>query len=283
MNGASAMPSDVDVAARTCRDAALRYAARGWRVLPLHTPSPTGCSCRRSDCASVGKHPRTDHGVLAATTQTDMIRVWWRTWPDANVGIATGGTLVVLDVDGAVGRAALRGRILPPTPTVVTGGGWHAYYGTSAPLPSRVALLPGVDVRGIGGYVVAPPSLHATGHRYAEVVGLEFAALELAPTPSWLAAAICGPRPGHPPQHWRRLLHAGVTEGQRNATVASIAGHLLRRNVDPGVVEEIAAAWNEARCRPPLPEAEVERTVQSIARAEARRRIRLQPAEPRSS
>lgn len=262
--------------------AALRYAARGWSVVPLHTPSPRGCSCRRSDCASVGKHPRTEHGVLDATTRTDVIRTWWKAWPDANIGVATGGTLVVLDVDGPVGRASLRGRILPPTPTVVTGSGWHCYYCAASPLLSRVGILPGVDVRGVGGYVVAPPSLHATGRRYAEVVGLEFAALDLAPVPRWLTAALRGPSGGHPVHHWRHLLRAGVREGRRNATLASIAGHLLRRDVDPGVVEEIAAAWNEARCRPPLPAVEVERTVQSIARAEARRRAQAYAREPPS-
>jgi hypothetical protein len=241
-------------------------------VLPVHTPSSGICSCMRGDCPSPGKHPRTQHGVLAATTRADVIRAWWRAWPDANIGIATGGALVVLDVDGVSGRDSLRGRILLPTPTVATGNGWHAYYRTAAPLPSRVALLPGVDVRGTGGYVVAPPSLHPTGHRYVEVVGLEFAALDLAPAPAWLATAVRVPRMAHPAERWRRLLREGVTEGRRNATLASIAGHLLRRDVDPGVVAEIAAAWNDARCRPPLAGVEVERTVQSIARAEARRR-----------
>lgn len=271
MSGAPAiaLPSTAPV---DMADAALRYAGRGWPVLPLHTPDCGVCSCRRSDCASPGKHPRVHDGVLAATTRADLIRAWWRAWPHANVGIATGATLVVLDVDGAMGRESLRGRIVPPTPTVATGTGWHAYFHTSAPLPSRVALLPGVDVRGTGGYVVAPPSLHATGHRYAEVVGLEFAAIDLAPAPAWLTAVLQAPRTGHPPEHWRRLLRDGVAEGRRNATLASIAGHLLRRDVDPGVVAEIAAAWNEVRCRPPLADDEVERIVQSIARTEARRR-----------
>lgn len=264
--------SSADALHTALLDAALLFAARGWPVLPVHTPTTGLCSCHRANCTSPGKHPRTQDGVLAATTRGDVIRAWWRAWPGANIGIATGGELVVLDIDGAIGRDSLRGRIVPPTPTVATGAGWHAYYRTSSPLPSRIALLPGVDVRGTGGYAVAPPSLHVSGHRYAEVVGLEFGTLDLAPAPAWLASALRAPRPGHPPEHWRRLLRAGVVEGRRNATLASIAGHLLRRDVDAGVVAEIVTAWNDARCHPPLADAEVERTVQSIVRAESRRR-----------
>jgi len=63
-----------------------------------------------------------------------------------------------------------------------------------------------------------------------------------------------------------------VAEGERNNALARLVGHLLRRRVDPFMVVELALAWNATRCRPPLPEAEVLRTVDSIARAEARRR-----------
>src|ERR1700753_3377587 len=86
--------------------AALHYATQGWAVVPLHTPTGRGCSCRRAECGSPGKHPRTRHGVYDATRDLDAVERFWRRWPDANVGIAT-GRIVVLDIDGPAGLSGL--------------------------------------------------------------------------------------------------------------------------------------------------------------------------------
>src|SRR4051794_1088253 len=80
--------------------AAKTYAERGWRVFPLHEAPNGVCSCRQaSACQSAGKHPRTRHGVKEATTYFQTIEGWWSKWPSANVGVATGSGLVVVDVD----------------------------------------------------------------------------------------------------------------------------------------------------------------------------------------
>lgn len=149
---------------------ALRYATAGIAVMPLHTPRPGGvCSCREAArCGSPGKHPRLRHGLLQASTDPAMIRTWWRRWPDANIGLATGTVLDVCDVDTRAGLAAVLDVldvIRPAGPLVRSGHGWHLWFAASD-LPSRVAMLPGVDWRGHGGCVVAPPSRHATGRRY---------------------------------------------------------------------------------------------------------------------
>ncbi|MFO1301135.1 MAG: primase alpha helix C-terminal domain-containing protein [Burkholderiaceae bacterium] len=75
---------------------------------------------------------------------------------------------------------------------------------------------------------------------------------------------------GHPLSHWRRLVGEGVAEGARNATIASLAGHLLWHQVDPHVVLELLLSWNRQRCRPPLADDEVAATVASIARTHVR-------------
>ncbi len=81
---------------RTILDFALYYANEGLRVLPLHSArSPDSCSCGRANCSSVGKHPRTQKGVKEATCDRQQIKEWWRRYPDANVGIATGDGLLV--------------------------------------------------------------------------------------------------------------------------------------------------------------------------------------------
>src|SRR5262249_10232780 len=104
-------------------DAALAYAQRGWPVVPLHFPVPKGrCSCGNRGCGSVGKHPHTAHGLKDATTDPAQLRISWRDWPKANVGIVTGreSGLVALDVDprhgGNESLAELEARVpLPPT------------------------------------------------------------------------------------------------------------------------------------------------------------------------
>jgi hypothetical protein len=90
--------------------------------------------------------------------------------------------------------------------------------------------------------------------------------------PSWLLAKLRtdDPRYGHPREYWREVAHRGVLAGQRNNTIASFTGHLLWHGVDPEVVLDLLLAWNRVRCQPPLPDDEVARTVQSIARLHGR-------------
>lgn len=85
---------------------ALDYAARGWAVVPLHGISEGRCTCGKPECRSAGKHPRISGGCHAATTDPETIEQWWRTYPDANIGIATGKVsgLIVVDVDAGEGK-----------------------------------------------------------------------------------------------------------------------------------------------------------------------------------
>lgn len=152
--------------------AAYALAAGGWPVLPLHTASADGCSCRRADCPGPAKHPRTRRGLYDATTNLAQVTRWWRQWPSANIGLRT-GELIVLDVDGENGRSTLaeledQHAPLPTTLTAVTARGQHWFFrAAGARVPCSVGLLgPGVDIRADGGYVVVAPSVHATGHRY---------------------------------------------------------------------------------------------------------------------
>jgi hypothetical protein len=160
----------------TLSDAALAYATAGMAVLPLHQPitqsdGRTGCSCPDAKCRSIGKHPRTAHGLHDATADLARVAAWWRRWPQANIGLVTGVRFDVLDVDGPAGLQALQrlaGGLRLSGPLVRTGGGgWHHYL---APLgcgnAQPIRGLERVDWRGRGGYVVAPPSPHASGAHY---------------------------------------------------------------------------------------------------------------------
>lgn len=185
--------------------AVLEWAAQGIPAFPCHTMhAPGSCSCGIPGCKSAGKHPRTFRGVKEATTDEAQLREWWKRWPDANVGGAVGEAgYWILDVDGQPGSAALadymylRSLDLPPTLTVRTGGGGLHYWWkvtTRAPR-NRVGVLHHVDVRSRGGYVILPPSRHASGRTY-EVVQPG----DIADAPDWLVDLVAPPPPPPPPR-----------------------------------------------------------------------------------
>ncbi|WP_285686341.1 bifunctional DNA primase/polymerase [Actinoplanes sp. NBRC 103695] len=153
--------------------AALAHARHGIPVVPVHAPAADGgCSCGRPGCDRPGKHPLLRHGLRDASTDPRRIEMWWDRWPTANLGLVTGVVMDVADVDSVTGWHALRhlfGGAIPAGPEVRTGGGgWHFWF---RPLGygNRVRLLPGLDWRGAGGYVIAPPSRHASGSAYSWV------------------------------------------------------------------------------------------------------------------
>ncbi len=212
--------------------AALSYAARGWRVFPLHSPTRSGgCTCGNADCTQTGKHPRTHHGLKDASSAEGVLRIWWgQQWRRANVAIATGNRsgLVVLDVDprheGLRSLTQIQEQFgaLPETLKVATGGGGEHWYfqhpggDILMRTGARVAGLEGLDVRGDGGYVVAPPSWHASGARYDWVDP----SIPVASLPDWLLELLM--KLPEPPPEARPALHAvgGLADGQRWLTMA---------------------------------------------------------------
>ena len=255
---------------------ALAYASKGWSVIPLHTPVFHGCSCEKPNCTSPGKHPRTRNGLKEATKNTQQIQRWWEQWPDANIGILTGSEsgICVLDVDGEEGLQALmeltENRDLPETLTVLTGRkdahgnrkGHHLYFRLPAGESLRNStgrLGKGLDVRGAGGYVVAPPSVHVSGHRYE----CALPEAELAEIPGWIFQALNAAKPMLVGSE--RTANA-IPPGQRNSTLASLAGTMRKRGMGPESIEAALLAENRTQCSPPLPESEVREIARSIGR-----------------
>lgn len=256
--------------------AALDYAARGWLVIPLHTPTPDGCSCGKADCPpkSHGKHPRTAHGLKDASRDPATIREWWTHWPDANIGIVTGpeSGILVLDVDGKQGEESLiqferRGSHLPDTYTIRTGGGGqHIYFlwpeGANV-RNSQSKIASELDIRGQGGYVVAPPSLHASGARYE----INESAIPPAPCPEWLLSLIREPQGAQNGQSARKagtVTGAPIGKGGRTNHLVSLAGTMHKRDMDPAAIEAALLTENTAKCSPPLPDEKVRAIARDI-------------------
>jgi hypothetical protein len=137
-------------------EAAQLYASWGWEVFPLYPGEKT---------------PLTRHGFKDATADPEQVRVWWTSWPSANIGLPTGKRFEVIDIDVPTGMntwPSLRDSDAMPDMhglVCTASGGLHAYV-----LPmaggNLAGLLPGIDYRGAGGYVVAPPSIRADRRRW---------------------------------------------------------------------------------------------------------------------
>lgn len=218
------------------------YAKLGWRVFPLHEVLDDGrCSCSDPNCsARKGKHPRIPNGFKRATTDEAQIRQWWSRWPNAPIGVATGveSGIVVIDVDLDKGGAESWQRLCQehgPAFTVRAktgrdGGGIHYYYrspGTT--LKSTQGLFPGIDVRADGGYVVAPPSKHASGRRYEFAQGAGPNKLDLEPCPEWLIAALTSQ-----PKPKRQPIPGAATTATGWLYVAFDTAGMIRRELEPG-------------------------------------------------
>lgn len=179
-------------------DCALWYAKREWAVFPVYPPMSGQCSCPKPACTAAGKHPRTAHGFLEATTDVNTVKVWWEfDFPLSNVGICTGPAsgLVVLDVDPrhkgdeTLRQLAAQYGPLPETVTVLSGGGGRHLYFQHPGLYVRSGtnvLGGGLDVKGDKGSIIAPPSLHASGQLYTWAPGKNPEQTPLAPLPAWL-------------------------------------------------------------------------------------------------
>ncbi len=232
-------------------DCALAYAASlGWPVFP----------CKRD------KAPYTGQGFKEATTDEEQIRRWWERWPDAGIGLATGRAsgVYVVDIDpGHDGMASwelLEGRHGDVTTMVSrTGsGGWHLFF-RAPPLELRNTggrLGAGIDTRGDGGYVILPPSPHASGGRYEWRQWRRPQHL-----PAWIADAVQQAK-----SESVRAEIGVIPEGTRNTTLASYGGALRNVGADEEAIEAALAAINDVAADPPLPEREVRAIAKSVSR-----------------
>ena len=254
--------------AANMESAAVAYAARGWSVIPIEA----------SGKRALVPWEEFQRRIAAATEIGD----WFWRWPHANIAVITGAVshLVVLDIDPDHGGAESLADLeqlhgcLPPTIEATTGsGGRHFYFAHPGGIVhNRVGLLPGIDLRGDGGYVVAPPSVHRNDIPYAWAPGYAPGDVKLAALPPWLLKLSSEEaHRARPPEHWRDLSRRDVHVGERNNTIASFAGHLIWHGVDPNVTLELLLAWNRTHCDPPLGDDEVARTVASIADLHIRR------------
>ena len=246
---------------QTPYQAAVEYINMGLAVFPV---------------AYKGKHPLTKNGCKDATTDAAIVKGWWQQWPNANIGIATGsksGGLFVIDLDadddkGINGYQTLRdwereNGDLPETIQSITGrGGYHLFYRGTKLIGNRAKVMEGIDVRGEGGYIIAPPSIHPNGKAYEwEQSPDEFA---IASANDLVYRLI----------EYRQETSAEFTvpekvpAGERNQTMFRYACSLQSKGLSDEAILAAIKIENEKRCNPPLPEKELEKTIQSALKYE---------------
>ena len=223
-----------------------------------------------------GKIPLIKGWQLAASCDAMTIAAWDRQFPGCNWALACGpeSGVFVLDVDSEDGKASIaelckaHGDLWTYTLQTETAHGFHLYfkYPDNVSIRSSVCkLAKGLDIRGIGGSAMIPPSIHPSGIAYQWLN----ADIPVASAPSWLLEmidqlplsqtdAIAEPLP--------------IVDGTRNATLASLAGTMRRPGISQAAIEAALLKENALRCRPPLSESEVLTIAKSISR--------YSPAEP---
>ena len=188
---------------RSLSEAAVWYATKGLHVFPLYGIGPDGrCECKQANCKSPGKHPALEapRGFHSATCDVDQVRAIWAAHPNRNIGLSTGASgLGVVDIDcgpGKDGEASLlklttTHGTLPDSWEVITGsGGRHIYFhADNFPTGTNTCGEPHIDTRGVGGYVVAPPSRHISGEAYRWKEGRSPNDHPIADAPQWLLQA----------------------------------------------------------------------------------------------
>ena len=270
---------------------ALKAAAMGFSVIPLHgiNRDTRSCTCGNRDCSYPAKHPWIKNWRANATKDEKHIRDWLYQKPFSNYGIVTGAEsgIIVLDADGGSARTYLDNVIGENALSAITGreGGLHVYLSHPGfDVRNATNVIPSLDVRGDGGYVVGPGSLHATGRKYAwrdsdapvipipgeilEMLAIPERTTEIPATPSpslhassdfWLEQAITRVREGagrNDTGFWIacQLRDAGASEQDAEGTMSLYVSSVPAGN-HPYTTSEAVASVRQAYAQPARSEA----------------------------
>lgn len=239
---------------------ALWYIKAGWEIFPV----------KPSDKTPLVKWAE------EATRNEKTVREWINRWPNMNIGVATGkrSGFFALDIDaGHGGEESLLALVaeygkIPDTNVSLTGGGGQHYLFVhpGGEIRNSAGKFPGIDVRGDGGYIVVPPSLHPSGRRYMWEESSKPGHVPMGRAPQWVLDTFqtkSQPKPAPAQQADSRYVVGG-----RNAALTSLAGTMRRRGMSETAILAAITSENEARCTPPLDAAEVAQIVKSVCRYE---------------
>lgn len=225
----------------------------GWSILPVRAGSK---------CPAMAAWEEYQKRPVDLKT----LQGWFKALPGLGVGLVTGRVSGVVVIDMEADCPTPLQEVLKAYPTDriarTGGGGYHLYYrypDDTDSVENRVRIFDGVDIRGDGGFVVLPPTVHPSGNRYEwlkegppgvfPVAVLDTSNAGAAKNGGWITEAL-----------------RGAAEGSRNDTCARLAGYFFNKGVAADIVEALLLDWN-MKNRPPLPAGEVRSTIKSIERS----------------
>jgi Bifunctional DNA primase/polymerase, N-terminal/AAA domain/Primase C terminal 1 (PriCT-1) len=261
-----------------CLQAALAYAELQWSVIPVCPPDHAGVTkTHLSLCSSLGKTPLGSWKPAQAQRATpQQIEAHWKAHPTANVGVALGRVsgIVGIDIDGPAGEECFA-EIIGDTPIdtcefTTPGGGRRLLFA----LPPNVEVPithqhsgkhSGLSLLGQGSQTVMPPSVHANGGRYKWKQHASPFDRPPQVLPSCLLKwALDSHAPK--PELTEQANASDIFEGARDSTLTSLAGTMRRRGFSPEAIFDALKVENHKRCQPPLPEPQVRKIADSVAR-----------------
>lgn len=248
-------------------EAAKFYLSGGFSVVPVQVGG--SAEGKKELKFPVDWHPYQDRRPTEAE-----LNEWWKKWPDADVAIVTGkiSGISVVDTEKGADLGLFGLKDSTTVSSVSGGGGRHFYFAYTDRVRNRVKFAPLYDIRNDGGIIIAPPSKHPSGLRYAWQVPLGLASIQPFPLNIIKAFEEAG---GMKSIDWADRMSKEIGEGSRNDTMTSIAGKMLQKHNEQdweAVVWPMLVSWNATMVVPPMSETELRAIFKSIGTAEIRRR-----------
>lgn len=226
----------------------------GWSIIPV----------------SINKQPLVEWKKYQEIkpTREELVK-WFEEYSDANIGVVTGriSNIVVVDIDPRHGGSTKEFSRIITVKTKTGGNGEHFYFLYEGGIQNHAGIRPGIDIRGEGGFVVVPPSIHASGKQYEWLMS-PHANTPIIPLPLFVKEWIKNLR-SNSEGRWNPELLKGVEEGRRNESAASVIGKLLAHypKSDWEDAWELILGWN-MRNKPPMDLSELRTTFNSVASRE---------------
>jgi archaellum biogenesis ATPase FlaH len=239
--------------------AARAYLAAGLKLIAIHGITTGGtCTCGKQDCSHKGKHPIAKYfpnGVLGATSDVSIIRKALNEFPDANIAAALGG-LTVVDIDGPRGKAAFGRLDIPRTVKVKTSRGMHVYF--IGEIPGGTTKGDQIDIlTGENRYVMLPPSIHESGHRYSWLPSRTTTPAAMPDDLNQLAPAKKDTQPS------TKKGRKSIPRGERNDVLFRVACAIRRRVNDDRIILDMMRILNDKGLEEPLSDTELRGAVAS--------------------
>ena len=279
----------------TNKEIALGYLRHGFSIIPLISPSMILKQLSKEELIRKCKSPIVKWKEFQTRHPTvEEVSSWFDKWPHANIGIVTGeiSNLVVFDLDSESAEefAESEGGF-PDTVKVKTGKGYHVYMKHPGfKVENDVRKEYDIDIRGDGGYVVAPPSEHGSGNHYEWVDGFSLSEIDPAEHVPWTKAYLeeyatksatpvkeTAPKPSKTlspdstsatPDPYMEIMANGAQKGQRNYMATKLIGHLLGKGNNENVAWEIFKQWNDVKNSPPMDRNQLREIFDSIRNLE---------------